>query len=307
MGAIPNIDLFRQMNIVRGPSEDLKPLNVGLLFFCEKPERFFRGAKIEVVEYRDTVGDDFSEKSFTGPINQQLKEALQYIKASVLKEEVRKIPNEAKAERFFNYPYEAIEEALANAVYHRSYEDLNSIEVNVWSDRIEVLSYPGPIPPVDNKQLMKARVIARYYRNRRVGDFLKELGLTEGRGTGIPKIRNAMRRNGSPVPKFETDRGRTYFLTVLPMHPKVVSKLPAEIAGGDMGDSARRVLEFCSKPRSRKDILDFLGLTNQAKNYEAHIEPLLKEGLLQFTIPDKPRSMKQNYVITAKGQEALKG
>jgi len=72
-----------------------------------------------------------------------LKDALQYLKTAVLREEVRKIPGKAKAQRFYNYPYEALKEALANAVYHRSYEDLNPIEVSVQSDRIEVLSYPG--------------------------------------------------------------------------------------------------------------------------------------------------------------------
>jgi ATP-dependent DNA helicase RecG len=77
---------------------------------------------------------------------------------------------------------------LANAVYHRSYEQRNTIEVNVRLDEIEVLSFPGPLPPVDNKMLQKERIIARDYRNRRSGDFLKELQLTEGRSTGFPKI-----------------------------------------------------------------------------------------------------------------------
>ena len=294
---LPFQDLCKQMNIARGPDEYLKPLNVGLLFFNESPETFFAGAKIEVVEYRDDVGDDFSEKVFKGPIHQQLKEALQYLKTAVLKEEVRKIPGKAKAQRFYNYPYEALEEALANAVYHRSYEDLNSIEVNVRSDRIEVLSYPGPLPPVDNKQLRKLRVVARYYRNRRVGDFLKELGLTEGRGTGIPKIRKAMQDNGSPSPKFETDRQKTYFLTTLAIHKQAarVEQKP------EVEDIPTKILRFCLSPQSRKDILEHIGLTNHPKNYEAHIVPLLQKGLLRLTVPEKPRSSKQRYVTSPKG------
>lgn len=48
----------------------------------------------------------------------------------------------------------------------------------------------------------------------------KELDLTEGRGTGIPKILKAIKKNGSPLPRFETDDDRTYFLTVFPIHPK---------------------------------------------------------------------------------------
>ncbi len=66
----------------------------------------------------------------------------------------------------------------------------------------------------------KGKVIARRYRNRRIGDFLKELDLSEGRSTGVPKIRRNMQQNGSPKARFETDKDRTYFLATLPIHPE---------------------------------------------------------------------------------------
>jgi ATP-dependent DNA helicase RecG len=50
----------------------------------------------------------------------------------------------------------------------------------------------------------KGRVFPKRYRNRRLGDFLKELDLTEGRATGVPVVFDAMHRNGSPEPIFET-------------------------------------------------------------------------------------------------------
>ena len=73
---------------------------------------------------------------------------------------------------------------------------------------------------IDNKMLKKSTVTARIYRNRRIGDFLKELELSEGKGTGFPKIRKAMKSNGSPPPVFDTNRTRDYFLAKLPIHPK---------------------------------------------------------------------------------------
>ena len=57
---------------------------------------------------------------------------------------------------------------------------------------------------------------ARRYRNRRLGDFLKELGLTEGRATGIPTIQKALKDNGSAAAVIETDDDRTYFLMTIP-------------------------------------------------------------------------------------------
>ena len=89
----------------------------------------------------------------------------------------------------------------------KSYEIGNPIEVQIWPDKIEILSYPGPVPPVDTQVLQQQkRIVARDYRNRRIGDFLKELGLTEGRGTGFPAIYRAMSLNGSQEPSLKQIR-----------------------------------------------------------------------------------------------------
>jgi ATP-dependent DNA helicase RecG len=67
--------------------------------------------------------------------------------------------------------------------------------------------------------MQKGIIRNKRYRNRRIGDFLKELNMTEGRGTGIPIIRKEMAKNGSPEPRFETDENYSYFITTLPIHP----------------------------------------------------------------------------------------
>lgn len=46
----------------------------------------------------------------------------------------------------------------------------------------------------------------------------KELKLTEGRNTGIPKIKRALKNNGSREPEFETNDTRDYFITTIFMH-----------------------------------------------------------------------------------------
>ncbi len=82
-----------------------------------------------------------------------------------------------------------------------------------------VLSYPGPDRSIKISQFQAGRAIPRHYRNRRIGEFLKELKYTEGRSTGIPKIIRAMKANGSPPAEFEFDEDLSYFLARLPIHP----------------------------------------------------------------------------------------
>ena len=66
------------------------------------------------------------------------------------------------------------------------------------------------------------RVHARRYRNPRLGEFLKELHLTEGRGTGFPTIHEELRKNGSPDSIIEADDDHTYFIIRIPCHPEFV-------------------------------------------------------------------------------------
>ncbi|MBT6766082.1 MAG: transcriptional regulator, partial [Prolixibacteraceae bacterium] len=217
---MPFADLCRQMNIARGPDENLRPINVGLLFFNDKPHTFFDRAQIEIVIHKDETGRGFIEETFQGPLNKQLTDALFFLKQMVVRKQTIKIQGKAEAQTVYTYPFEALEEVLANAVYHKSYEYNNPIEIQVFPNSIEILSFPGPLPPITQQDLKKYRVTARNYRNRRIGDFLKELKLTEGRGTGFPFIRSNLKRNASPEPEFITDDDKTYFLAILKIHPE---------------------------------------------------------------------------------------
>ncbi len=64
-----------------------------------------------------------------------------------------KIEGQAEAVRFFNYPYQAIEEALVNAVYHRGYDIREPVEVRIMEDRIHIVSYPGPDRSISEKSI----------------------------------------------------------------------------------------------------------------------------------------------------------
>ena len=68
------------------------------------------------------------------------------------------------------------------------------------------------------------RIVSRHYRNRRIGDFLKEMHMTEGRSTGFPKIYHAVKRNDSPMPIFETDDRNGHFLATVPIHQAFVDE-----------------------------------------------------------------------------------
>jgi ATP-dependent DNA helicase RecG len=218
---IPFAELCRQMQIARGPVEFLRPVNIGLLFFNKAPHLFFNRAWIELAIHDDDSGRNFKTETFTGPLHHQIRNCMAYLKREVIRSETRKVSGKPESITFSNYPYNALEEAIVNAVFHKSYADQQPIEVQVFPDSITVLSYPGPMPPITNDDLKKRQVVARGYRNRRIGDILKELDLTEGKSTGFPMIRDAMKKNNNPEATFFTDDVNTLFLVTLPCHPEL--------------------------------------------------------------------------------------
>lgn len=220
--------LGRRMQIVRGPEEAPRPLNVGLMFFSNEPSKWFPQTQIDIVILpQGAGGDQIFEKTFSGPLANMLRSALDYLKNQVVTRYTEKQAEQAVAPHFYNVPYVAIEEAVVNAIYHRSYEEREPVEIRITPDELTILSFPGPDRSVDMEQLRQGKAVARRYRNRRIGEYLNELELSEGRCTGIPKILDAMAENGSEAPAFETDEDRTAFLVRLPIRQApVVSDQP---------------------------------------------------------------------------------
>ena len=141
------------------------------------------------------------------------------IKSNVLKEHVRKISGRQEAERFWNYPYDAIEEAVVNSVYHRDFLQHEPIEITIEPSGISILNCPGPDRSTSKEDIAKGDILkSRRYRNRRLDDFLKKLNLTEGRSTGVPTIQAKLAENGSPRAIFETTDDRLTFLVTIPIH-----------------------------------------------------------------------------------------
>ena len=239
-------ELCSDMNIISILPEYVKPKNVGLMFFCAQPDKFFPFTQIDVVQFPDGLGgDNIIENTFKGPIHHQLREALQFIKNSIVSKKIVKSADKAESDWVFNYPYAALEEALANAVYHRAYDIREPIEVRVEKNMIEIVSFPGPDRSVTQEGLKRYKVSNRRYRNRRIGDILKELHLTEGRNTGFGKILSALEENGSPKPEFETDEGHNYFITRLFIHKAFMKQeqkgAKVESKGAEVGQKGAEV------------------------------------------------------------------
>lgn len=295
---IDNLDteqLARDLRIADGPSEYYKPLNVGILFFNDHPERFFPYSQIEVVNIPDPTGQGMEERIFTGPIDEQLQNALNYIKNNVIAEKIFKVTGQAEAIRVKNYSYEAIEEFLSNAIYHKSYQIHEPVTVRIEADKIEITSTPGPDRSISDDDISRYQMRTRRYRNRRIGDFLKELHLVEGRNTGIPTAIKAINENGSPLPLLLTDEERSFFSVIIPIHEAfrgnsiVSNEVKNNVIAVTMKRRTKKQIKKCilelldRESISANELYKRLGYSgNASKTFRNSIEELIMEGKIRY-------------------------
>ncbi len=133
-----------------------------------------------------------------------------------------------EANRFMSYPYDVLEEAIVNAFYHRDYMCHEPVQIEIEPDHIQITSFPCidrsvPLSVIEKGERFKSKT----YRNRRLGEFLKELDLTEGRSTGIPTIQEGLLKNGSPRATFETDEERRVLWVTIPIQPEFLREIDA--------------------------------------------------------------------------------
>ena len=128
-------------------------------------------------------------------------------------------------------------------------DDPEPTKVCMYPDRMEVISYPGPVAGIEPHHLApNTTAPPPPARNRRVGEFLKQLGLAEAWWTGLPRIYRSMADNGSPAPRFDFDPGRTWFRATLPAHPEYAAVSALQDAAylrtvGATEDAYQRVLQ----------------------------------------------------------------
>lgn len=230
----------------------------------------------------------------------------QCLGGNILKEKITKISGQAEAERIYNYPYAAVEEVLSNAIYHKSYQIGEPITVTVTPDQMEITSLPGPDRTISDEDIQNRRMISRRYRNRRIGDFLKELKLVEGRNTGIPTILRAMETNGSHPPLFETDAERTYFTVILPVHetflhpetPKTKMPLTAK-PRKSIEEIKSLILKTLDKigDMPTSELAAAMGYTKVTAAVSKVIKDLMSEGKIIYSDPKHPHSRNQKICL----------
>jgi ATP-dependent DNA helicase RecG len=277
--------------------------NAGVLFFAKEVGRFFPQAYVTCLLAKGTDKVNILDrKDFAGGLVSDIEESLRFIERNTRTGyRIEKLRREDVPE----YPMRALREAITNAVMHRDYFEAGAnVFVEIYGDRIEV-SNPGGLPKGLSKEELGTRSVRR---NPLIADLLHRIALIEKAGTGIRRMIEDARKHKCPEPKFTVNG---FFTATFWPNVEIARKIIPQVTGevgeqvGEQVDEQVTILKFCSTPRRKQEILAQLGLRPVYLNFKRHIQPMVEQGFLEMTIPDKPRSSKQRYRTTDLGRKVL--
>ena len=281
--SVSDDDILELMGITKGG----KPTLAGLMCFSIYPQAYYPQLCITAVALPGTeqgisgINDErfIDNKRITGSIPEMLDSAVDFVRRN--SRNITIIDSNGRRIDKPEYPVKAVREAILNALVHRdysSYAENIPVRIEMYRDRLEIINSGGLYGNISINELGQVRPDTR---NPALANILEVLHYTENRYSGIPTIMNEFASNNFPMPVFSVKHGDF----------KVVMR---NSFYSDNISIEEAVIEFCSKPRSRDEIVSFVG---KSKNYVSSkiIIPLTKKGALKLTIPEKPKSSAQKY------------
>ena len=287
---MPDSDIFELMGI----TYDGVPTIAGVMTFSRYPQAYFPQLSVTAVAVPGTqIGDEGPEGErfidnvrITGAIPEMLSMAEEFVRRNSRTKTV--IDAEGKRADRLEYPVKAIREAILNMLLHRDYSIYTEnipASVEMYRDRIVFRNSGGLTGGASIDSLGKSRPETR---NAALSNMLELLHLTENRYSGIPTMFRELREAGMPLPEFSVKHGEfsVTFRNVI---------FEAETRPAKAGDMPRAILNFCRTPRSREELTEFTGKSRYYTMAKL-VQPLIEEGRLKRTIPEKLKSAHQRFV-----------
>jgi ATP-dependent DNA helicase RecG len=194
-------------------------------------------------------------------------------------------------------------ELVANIVAHREYTSSAPATMVFYKDRVEfknpnIPHGRGPIDPAH---------FTPYPKNPTICKFLIQLGRYEELGSGVNNVTRYLPSYapGAGAPSFIEDDMFTTLVPLMPAAGEVTPQVTPQVTP-HVTPQVERLLETLQGDMSRGELMEQLGLKDRMHFGTEYLQPSLAAGLIEMTIPDKPRSSKQKYRLTEKGRQALR-
>lgn len=326
-GGLSLESLLRNLRFIR---PDGKMTVAAVLLFGKYPQRWLPAYTTKCISY---VGNSVGGTMFRDKVrDEEMDGCLQHQYDTIMNFFTRNLRN-VQVEPEFNslgkleIPIAALVEFTVNALVHRSLNWKAPIRIFIFDDRVEIHS-PGELPNgLTVEDIMKGTSMPR---NEFLFTNANYLLPYTGAGTGIIR---AMEEK--PEVTFENLESAHEFVTIIRRKPgdgnqesnevtnEVANEVTNEVGYQETHQESNQesvqekskskpvkvsltgkqqdIVNFCSVPRTAKEILDRIGVTNQTYNRKRYIQPLMDLGVLEMINSENPKASNQKYRKVRKG------
>ncbi|MBQ3290250.1 MAG: DUF4062 domain-containing protein [Kiritimatiellae bacterium] len=301
-------------------ASDGRLTNAGVLFFARHPQQAIDISVVKCLQYWGTHVERPipSYQTYEDGVIGMIESALAFVMGRI--DRTIGVPDErGLAAAQDELPRMAVREAIVNAVCHRDYESNGAVQVMLFRDRLEIMN-PGTLPRgwTAETLLTTHESIAR---NKVIAKALDWAGYVERSGHGTEFIIEKCEAQGLATPQYKPDAA--IFHTIIWRKTEVAHQVGGVMGGvgaqsgtsqGQVeGTSQGQVMSLfvritsilADKVLSSGDITAALGKEYYSGYLRRIIKMLLSDGIIEYTIPEKPRSRLQKYRLTEKGRQML--
>ena len=279
-----------------------RPSHAAVLLFGMRPQRFLLSSEVKCMHFHSTqVHKPIpSYHIYKGTLFELVDQAVDFVMSKIdLWVGTRK--DSPQAPVAYEIPREVVSEAIVNAVAHRDYTSTGSVQVMLFSDRLEVWS-PGELrPPMTLAKLTKPHPSLPV--NPLIAEPLYLSKYIEKAGSGTLDMLDLCRSAGLRPPGFRMDVG-CFIVTIHRKQRAGTGQVAGQVAG-QVSPEVARLLRMLQGEMTRLELQQELSLKGRANFEERYLKPALKEGLIEYTVPDKPNSRMQKYRLTIKARAWL--
>jgi ATP-dependent DNA helicase RecG len=186
-----------------GLVQDSKPTWAAILLFGKDPQRVLSQATIHCGLFGSDEISVLDDRMVQGTVIEEVNDAMEFIRKNIRVAFV--MTGEPERKQVWDYPVEALREAVINAVCHRNYTISSSVEIRIMEASLKVWS-PGRLAyGITLPELFTSH--ASVLRNKGIAQIFYDMAWIERWGSGVQKIRTACAEAGLPEPVFQEDQG----------------------------------------------------------------------------------------------------
>ncbi|MFA5213950.1 MAG: ATP-binding protein [Methanoregula sp.] len=190
------------------------PTHAAILFFGKDPQRFFIQSEVRCARFKgEEVSSTYLNMNVLhGRIDQLIEDANRFI-AQTIQKAAWIVPGKMQREEHWEYPPDALREAVINAVCHRDYNSSGNVQIRIFDNRAQVRN-PGILMEGVTVELLKVEH-SSHPRNKTIARLLFYIGYIEQWGSGTLSMITACERDGVPDPQFR-ETGSDFVVTFVP-------------------------------------------------------------------------------------------